>query len=87
MCLKNLFAEKNKIFLTNLQHFKLSQFSTTVHIDYTQKGYTVPAKFGAHFLPCMKNDQKRTKMCLNEVGLTSTEFCKIQIQLRQPPIS
>ena len=57
-----------------------------VSLHYTPNGYTVPA-FGAHFLPCMKNDQKRTKMLLNEVGLTSTEFCKIQIQLRQPPIS
>ena len=55
--------------------------------DYTPNGYTVPAKFGAHFLTCMKNDQKRTKIHLNNVGLTSTEFCKIQIQLRQPPIS
>ena len=55
--------------------------------DASPNGYTVPAKFGAHFLPCMKNDQKRTKMHLNEVGLTSAEFCKIQIQLRQPPIS
>ena len=55
--------------------------------NYTPNGYTVPAKFGAHFLPCMKNDQKRTKMHLNEDGLTSTEFCKNQIQLRQPPIS
>ena len=54
---------------------------------YTPNGYTVPAKFGAHFLPCTENDQKRTKMHLNEVGLTSTEFCKIKIQLRQPPIS
>ena len=54
---------------------------------YTPNGYTVPAKFGAHFLPCMKNNQKRTQMHLNEVGLTSTEFSKIQIQLRQPPIS
>ena len=33
--------------------------------------------YSAHFLPCMKNDQKRTKMHLNEVGLTSTEFFKI----------
>ena len=54
---------------------------------YTPNGYTVPAKFGTHFLPCMKNDQKRKQMHLKEVGLTSTEFSKIQIQLRQPPIS
>ena len=45
--------------------------------DYTPNGYSVPAKFGTHFLPCMKNDQKRIKMHLNEVGFTSTEFCKI----------
>ena len=59
----------------------------TIEINYTPNGYTVPAKFGARFLPCIKNDQKRTKIHLNEVGLTSTEFFKIQIQLRQPPIS
>ena len=40
-----------------------------------------------HFLPCMKNVPKRTKMHLNEVGLTNTEICKKPIQLRQPPIS
>ena len=65
---------------------RLSRIDTVEKRSYTPNGYTVPAKFGAHFLPCMENDQKRTKMHLNEVGLTSTEFCKIQIQLRQPPV-
>ena len=50
-------------------------------------GYIVPAKFGVHFLPRMKNVLKRTKMYSNEIGLTNTEICKSQIQLRQPPIS
>ena len=31
----------------------------------TPNGYIVPAKFGVHFLPCMKNVPKRTKMHLN----------------------
>ena len=47
----------------------------------------MPAEFGVHFLPCMKNVPKQTKMHLNEVGLTNTEICKRPIQLRQPPIS
>ena len=47
----------------------------------------MPAEFGVHFLPCMKNVPKRTIMHLNEVGLTNTEICKSPIQLRQPPIS
>ena len=47
----------------------------------------MPAEFGVHFLPYMKNVPKRTKMHLNEVGLTNTEICKNLIQLRQPPIS
>ena len=46
----------------------------------------MPAEFGNYFLPCMKNVPKRTKMHLNEVGLTNTEICKIPIQLRQSPI-
>ena len=33
----------------------------------------VPAECGVHFLPCMKNVSKRTKMHLIEVGLTDTE--------------
>ena len=55
--------------------------------DYTPDGYIVPAKFGVHFLPLTKNVPKRTKLHLNEIGLTNTEFCKSQSQLRQPPIS
>ena len=47
----------------------------------------MPAEFGVHFLSCMKNVPKRTKMHLNEVGLTNTEIFKSPIQLRQPPIS
>ena len=47
----------------------------------------MPAKFGVHFLPLTKNIPKPTKMYLNEIGLTNTEFCKSQSQLRQPPIS
>ena len=45
------------------------------------------AKFGIHFFPCIINVPKQTKLHLNEIGLTSLEFCKSQIQLRQPPIS
>ena len=41
-------------------------------------GNIVSANFGVHFLPCMKTIPKRTKM----LGLTNTEFCKSQIQLR-----
>ena len=55
--------------------------------DYTPNGYIVPAEFGFHFLPRMKNVQKRTKSHLNEISLTNNEFCKRQIRLRQPPIS
>ena len=33
----------------------------------------MPAEFGVHFLPCMKNVPKRTKMHLNEVGITNNE--------------
>ena len=54
---------------------------------YTPNGYIVPAKFGVHFLPPTKNVPKQTKLHLNEIGLTNTEFCKRQSQLRQPPIS
>ena len=57
------------------------------HCYYTPNRYIVPAKFGVHFLPLAKNVPKRTKMHLNEIGLTNTEFCKIQSQMRQPPIS
>ena len=60
-----------------LKHVNIPNLTEVVAGPYTPNGYTVPAKFGAHFLPCMKNDQKRTKMHLNEVGFTSTEFCKI----------
>ena len=55
--------------------------------SYTPNGYIVPAEFGVHFLPCMKKIPKRTKMHLNEIGLTNTEIRQSQIQLRQPPIS
>ena len=44
-------------------------------MNYTPNGYLVPAEFGLHFLPCMKNVPKRTKMHSNEVGLTNTEIC------------
>ena len=54
---------------------------------YTPNGYIVPAKFGDHFLPLTKTVPKRTKLHLNEIGLTNTEFCKSQSQLRLPPIS
>ena len=36
----------------------------------------MPAKFGVHFLPLTKNVPKRTKLHLNEIGLTNTKFCK-----------
>ena len=49
--------------------------------------YSASEIFGVHFLPRMKNVPKLTKMHLNEVGSTNTEFCKSPIQLRQPPIS
>ena len=38
--------------------------------------YIVPAEFGVHFLPRVKNVQKQTKLHLNEIGLTNNEFCK-----------
>ena len=63
----------------------MANLSTALH--YTQNGYIVPAEFGVHFLPRMKNVPKRTKMHLNEIGLTNTELCKSQIQLRQPSMS
>ena len=52
-------------------------------VNYTPNGYIVPAKFGVHFLPLTKSVQKRTNLHLNEIGLTKTEFCKSQSQLRQ----
>ena len=54
---------------------------------FTPNGYTVPVEFCVDFLPRMKNVLKCTKMHLNDTGLTETEFCKSQVQLRQPPIS
>ena len=42
-------------------------------------GYIVPAEFGVHFLPRMKNIPKQTKLHLNGIGLTNIEFCKRQI--------
>ena len=62
---------------------------TVIHVirAYTPNGYIVPAEFGVHFLHRMKNVPKRTKMYLEESGLTNTELCKSQIQLGQPPIS
>ena len=56
-------------------------------LDYTPNGYIVPAKFGVHLLPLTKIVPKRTKLHFYEIGLTNTEFCKSQIQLRQPPVS
>ena len=50
-------------------------------------GYIVPAEFGVHFLPRMKDVPKQTKLHLNEIGLTNNELCKRKIQLRQPPVS
>ena len=55
-------------------HYKTEQpqslnFSQRME-NYTPIGYLVPAEFGVHFLPCMKNVPKRTKMHLNEVNLT-----------------
>ena len=47
-----------------------------VHVSYTPNGYIVPANFGVHFLHRMKNVPKRTKLHLNEIDLTNTEFCK-----------
>ena len=46
---------------------------------YTPNGYIVPAAFGVHFLPRMKNIPKQTKLHLNEIGLTNIEFCKRRI--------
>ena len=39
-------------------------------VDYTPNGYIVPGEFGVHFLPCMKNVAKGTKLHLNKTGLT-----------------
>ena len=46
---------------------------------YTPNGYIVPAEFGFHFLPRMKNIPKQTKLHLKEIGLTNIEFCRKQI--------
>ena len=43
---------------------------------YTPNGYIVPAEFGVHLLPRMKNIPKQTKLHVNEIGLTNIEFCK-----------
>ena len=50
-----------------------------VNTYYTPNGYIVPAEFGVHFLPRMKNIPKQTKLHLNEIRLTNIEFCKRQI--------
>ena len=55
-------------------HMTLSKLLNLIGC-YTLNGYLVPAEFGVHFLPCMKNVPKRTKMHSNEVGLTNTEIC------------
>ena len=69
-------------------HFLYVQLNKSARKQYyTPNGYIVPAKFGVHFLPLTKNVPKRTKLHLNEIRLTNTEFCKSQSQLRQPPIS
>ena len=70
---------KSKIPLALYIRLEYSGTKTTTNSN----GYIVPANFGVHFLPRMKNVPKRTKMHLNKVGLTNAEFCK----LRQPPIS
>ena len=59
----------------------------TYDMNYTPNRYIVPAEFGVHFRPRLKNVQKRAKLHLNEIGLTNNEFCKIKLRLRQPPIS
>ena len=41
-----------------------------------QRDIIAPAEFGDHFLPRTKNVPKRTKLHLNEIGLTNNEFCK-----------
>ena len=60
---------------------------STIKDKKNPNGYIVPAKFGVHFLLLMKNVPKRTNLHLNEIGLTNTEFCKSQSQLRRLPIS
>ena len=65
----------------------LEQDIYTLQKHYTPNVYLVPAEFGVRSLPCLKDIPKRTKMHLNEVGLTNTEICNCPIQLRQPPIS
>ena len=60
---------------------KLTSSPTILQMDI------VPAKFGVYFFPCMINVPKQTKLHLNEIVLFNIEFCKSQIQLRQPPIS
>ena len=73
--------------------FSDDDFTTTAHSEaeylawiralcYIPNGYIVPAEFGVHFPHRMKNVPKRTKMYLDESGLTNTELCKSQIQLR-----
>ena len=51
----------------------------TIISCYTPNGYIVPAEFGIHFFPRLKNVQKQAKLHLNEIGLTNNEFCKKQL--------
>ena len=50
-----------------------------IYMTYTSNGYIVPAKFAFQFLPRMKNVPKRTKLYLNEIGLTNTDIFKSEI--------
>ena len=54
---------------------KIPYFTKHCRITYyTPNGYIVPAKFGVHFLPLTKNVPKRTKLHLNEIGLTKVQM-------------
>ena len=85
--LRGLFSIERYCNIFTSRMLKLIYPPNTIKKTTTPNGYIVPAEFGDHFLPRMKNIPKQTKLHLNEIGSTNIEFCIIQIRLRQPPIS
>ena len=69
-------------------YFFMNNFSTKEYArrsyqqSYPPNGYLVPVQICVYFLPRIKGASKRTKMHLNEYGLTKSEFCKSHIYLR-----
>ena len=69
-----------------LQNLSVECLKTVIIFLNSKRIYSciVPAEFGVHFPPHIINVPKRTKLHLNEIGLTNTEICQSQFQ---PPIS